>query len=711
MKLFSLQIFNFSFLSSLLLLSTAAGAVPSKGGEDREVRIAFVDGDVRISRGHDHRPDLNQPWEQAQDDELVEQGYTLATGQGRAEIEFENGSTVYLAANSLLLFRELGAPGDRIVSRVSLATGTATFSLQPAADESFYIETPTDKLHVAAPETFFARVDSYLDATAITAQGEKGETMFRPALPTFQLQKGKTLFLRGGDIVQLLDRGKDESGALEPSQGSSDAWESILQSLPDFQIPPMAHPQTQIAQKRDLISSLANKPTQGASEWDTWVSTRAQKRATVTAAALKASGLSAPIPGLVDLYEHGIFFKCEHYGTCWEATDPDESQDYSRQSAAPGPESTAAGQAPANVPFQPQTVQWEQRWVEWCGPETIRTITRVAHTPEELQKLLRKKRQAELAMLQPAHFISGCEQKYWIQNKNCASIMSTQDFLNGGIGYCEHLTLLVTPHQSTKCVGKKCKPVHPPHPLWARVNGKVGFVPAHPNDVKGKPPLNLKHGIFIPPARPGEPVTRISWDPSQKVKLLGRAPKEFQAESLSRTLPVSAPVIRAHLLAEAVENNSLPGSTPVIPPIKYDYASHHFVMAASSVAGGKLREVPVGGIDSHGKIGSFADGRHSSFAQAFGRSDTAESYHGGSFGSGGRGGYGSGSSGGGHASGYSSGSYSSGSHSSGSGSSSGGSSHSSGGGGWSSGSSSGSSGGGSSSSSSSSSGGGSRGKP
>ena len=98
-------------------------------------------------------------------------------------------------------------------------------------------------------------------------------------------------------------------------------------------------------------------------------------------------------------------------------------------------------------------------------------------------------------------------------------------------------------------------------------------------------------------------------------------------------------------------------------------------MASSPGAGTKSKEVAVGGIDSHGKVASFADGRSGRYADSFARSEAASTYRGGSFNQA----HGSGSSsfGGGHGSG--SGSYSAGSHSSGSSSSGGFSGHSSGG--------------------------------
>lgn len=696
MKFLSARVVFFVLISILtFFIPPRLVASKDKDNDDREVHLTFVQGDVRISVGKDHRPDLNQPWEQALAGELMQQGYALATGDGRAEIEFENGSTVYLAEDSLLLFRELRASGDRIVSCLSLATGTATFLLQSTAGASYFIETPTDRLSVIDPESFFARVDAFLDASAITPQGNQGETLHRRGLQDLKFAKGQTLLLRGGEVVQLAGRPeRSEAQPTTPERSgmfSKDSWELVLEGLPDFQLPSLA---AQPNQKIEIQSSLAKTQSSSAREWDSWVCARQTHRSAVTAAALKASGLSSPIPGLADLYEHGTFFGCEPYGTCWEATEPGEVQDPATQSAVPGLQSPAPRQTQSAGTFQPQTVEWQEWWQGWCSPPTLHTVTRLARTPEELQKLLRRKEAAQRANLVRPSYAMSCESGYWIPHRR-------------------HFARVVTPQILRRCAGARCKPIHAPRPVWVRAGNRIGFVPAHPKDVKGKPPVNLKEGILIPSSKPGERIVRVAVERSQRVTVFDKAPREYRSESLIQAPRVSPPEIRAHLAQEAGRESSLSLSAHAAPPITYDYKSHHFLMPASPVVGEKPKEVPIGGIDSRGKIGSFADGSHSSFAQAFGRSEAAGSYHGGSFGSGsGHGGYSSGYSGGGHGSGYSSGSYSSGSHSSGSASSGGGSSHSSGGGGGGSpGASSGSSSGVSSSPSSSNSGGGSRGRP
>ena len=128
-----------SFLPTLSLIGAfcAPVALASHNSGDREVRIVTVSGDVRLSPGDGKRPDLNRPWELAQRGDLVEQGASIATVDGRAEIEFEDGSTAYLAEKSLLSFSEISS-GNKRITRMSLVTGSATFSLRPRPNGTLF---------------------------------------------------------------------------------------------------------------------------------------------------------------------------------------------------------------------------------------------------------------------------------------------------------------------------------------------------------------------------------------------------------------------------------------------------------------------------------------------------------------------------------------------------------------------------------------------
>jgi hypothetical protein len=669
-------------------------------------RLSVVQGDVRLSLGDGKHPNLTQEWQQAEAGVLIEQGMSLATGDGRAAIEFEDGGNVYLAENSLLLFKQLSQDGDRSITRISLVTGSATFSLQPVSNQSFFLETPTDKIEIPAPDTFFARMDSYLDATAITPQGDKGERVVRRGLPILQITKGQTMFFQAGGVIWLpqdnppsfpvdwksahLVSPQQITAATTALKASGFAsllpGGTVLETLPNLDT---ATDRIMSYVEDIQTPNFAMSRFQPAGDWDNWVYTQVRKNGITTAAALRASGLTSPIPGLADMYEHGTFSPCEPYGTCWEAKDLNAAQAPGDQSPAPTAQAPAPATGAPNQTFQLQTVSWQQLDWRWgaCANPTSTMVSRVAHTPQELQELLRLRAQANSYTLQNQAWNNmGCYGGEWIHRHG--------------------RYLRVIP--KTRPVCKGCVRVHPPG-HWVRVAGKVGFVPAHPKDEAGKPPVNLKHGIFIPPAKAGARLEHVDWDPSQKIKTLEKAPKEFQGAHTVHLPAASAPNIKAHLVAEATRPKFLAAANHGNPVIAYNYKSQKFMMSEHSAGSAKSKSVAVAGITSRGAVSSFAGEHSGKYAGEVGRSGVLSAYAGSGRGFGGSS-SGSSYSGGGHGSGsYSGGGRGLGSSSSGSGSSGGSSggssSHSSGGGGgWSGGSSGG--GGGASSSGGSSGGGG-----
>ena len=100
------------------------------------VWVNHAEGDVKFSPGHKGKPELGKNWIEANVGQVMEDGYTLVTEKGRAEIEFEDGSVIYLAEHSALEFNALLAKGDATSTTLSLLTGTATIA--HASDNFIY---------------------------------------------------------------------------------------------------------------------------------------------------------------------------------------------------------------------------------------------------------------------------------------------------------------------------------------------------------------------------------------------------------------------------------------------------------------------------------------------------------------------------------------------------------------------------------------------
>ena len=137
-------------LAAVSILVTLSGwlAVPSfADSQARIVRLSQVDGDVQIDRN------LGQGYEKAFINLPVTQGAKLRTGEGgRAEIEFEDGSSVRLTPGSVLEFPELALrdSGAR-TSSVALQQGTAYLNFKGDKGEEFVLGFGRESLTLKKP--------------------------------------------------------------------------------------------------------------------------------------------------------------------------------------------------------------------------------------------------------------------------------------------------------------------------------------------------------------------------------------------------------------------------------------------------------------------------------------------------------------------------------------------------------------------------------
>ena len=135
------------------------------------VRISYLEGDVRIARASKNEGGgKNAAWETAVMNLPLKEGDNLVTGKdGRAEIEFEDDSAVYVAENSALNFEDMHSTSGVPHTELALVSGAVTLhldSLMPG--ETFVLHTPTDELLTRYPQKAEMRVSSYLDGITVT---------------------------------------------------------------------------------------------------------------------------------------------------------------------------------------------------------------------------------------------------------------------------------------------------------------------------------------------------------------------------------------------------------------------------------------------------------------------------------------------------------------------------------------------------------------
>src|SRR5215469_945460 len=149
-----LSAFLTAFLTATLI---AICAEPARAGDigysyARIVRLSYVSGDVQIVR-----TDKSNKWEPAVMNMPIQQGFVLGTNNGRAEIELESGSTIWLAENSVLQFTELALSNGGRITRMSLSEGTATFDASLSTGDAFEVAAPSFRVTPANKSEF--RVD------------------------------------------------------------------------------------------------------------------------------------------------------------------------------------------------------------------------------------------------------------------------------------------------------------------------------------------------------------------------------------------------------------------------------------------------------------------------------------------------------------------------------------------------------------------------
>lgn len=132
----------------------------------RVVRLSDVQGSVQIDRGTDHfdKAFLNMP---------VTQGNKIRTGDdGRAEIEFEDGSAVRMTPNSALEFPQLSLRDSGAkVSTVNVQQGTAYVNFNGKDKDEFSVNFGREKLALDHPAHLRVEVND-ADATVAVFKGD-----------------------------------------------------------------------------------------------------------------------------------------------------------------------------------------------------------------------------------------------------------------------------------------------------------------------------------------------------------------------------------------------------------------------------------------------------------------------------------------------------------------------------------------------------------
>jgi len=393
--------------------------------------------------------------------------------------------------------------------------------------------------------------------------------------------------------------------------------------------------------------------------FDQWVADRVAQRTAAMTDVMKAAGLTSPLPGLADMKGQGTFFACPPYGTCWEPAENSQQT----TARAPGTPLTDRRQSAhvMNVNFEVPRFAAAQI-MPLGSPDPLSTPFIDTFSPCVPYSV-----------------------RYRMVKDPITGNARVVDSGLGGAGVPWGWAVChaggwvhVQRHRHyVWCAGEKRHHLAPVH--WVRSDHKVGFVPMHPFDVKGRPPINRKEEVYTP-NKNGLSLERVKFEPSHPIDVLKSPPHEFRTTYLRPLARADVPHMEAHALKAPVTvakgpvakgPAAGPVGKAVNIPLRFDSKSQSFMMSKEVMHGGK--NVTVSAPISN--RGGTLQARGGSFAGGHGGPSGA----GGSHGGGGSAGSAGGSHGGGG--GSSGGSSGGGSHGGGGGSSGGSSSGGSSGGG------------------------------
>src|SRR6266581_2354888 len=245
-----------------LALFVGAQSAAADSSHARIIRLSLVQGDVRFARQVHGDPlaDPNAVWETAALNLPIGHGYVLATDNGRAEVEFENGAMAFLKENTVLEFYDLSLHDGARTTRLVLRQGSASFYVNPARGD--YFSVTGGDFTVEADNRSSFRLDNYEDGS--TVQTLRGRVSVLHKDNTTQLEKGQSLSIKAGDDTSL------------------------------------------------AVGRLLDED-----DFDRWVSGRVDSVSTATAATLQYTNSPYYTSGFADLYNYGSWFSCGGYGYGW----------------------------------------------------------------------------------------------------------------------------------------------------------------------------------------------------------------------------------------------------------------------------------------------------------------------------------------------------------------------------------------------------------
>jgi len=258
----SRKVLPLMFLVLLIVLFLGAPSASADLSHARIIRLSLVSGDVRFATETHGDPltDSKANWDAAQLNLPIRQSYVLATDNGRAEVEFENGTLAFLKENTVLEFYDLSLKDGALITRLVLRQGSASFHVNPVSGDYFSVTGGDFTVEAGSRATF--RLDNFDDGS--TVENISGRITVLHQEETTRLEKGQSLSMKAGDQSSV---------------------------------------------------SLGRVPDQD--EFDRWVSGQIDTVSTATAATMQYTNSPYYAAGFGSLYSYGSWSNCGGYGFGW----------------------------------------------------------------------------------------------------------------------------------------------------------------------------------------------------------------------------------------------------------------------------------------------------------------------------------------------------------------------------------------------------------
>jgi len=599
------------FLSCVLILLTGFLIFPQQvnakdKGEPQMVWVNYAEGLVKFSPGHNGEPRLGNDWYEANPGQVMENGYTLVTQKGRAEVEFEDGSIVYLAENSALEFDWLWIRDDATETDLSLLTGMATVA--HATKNPLTLLTPSMWMTFQVVQTM--RVDCALDGALLKPIAGALEMKTHDGVATIP-QEESGLYYQGR-LIPLQER---EPYVIDQNW---DRWVN-----------------TTVSENRMIAPAPGD-------EWDTWVAGRIERRRQLVAEGMKQSGLTEPIPGLAGMVESGKFFDCGLNGRCWQ------SNAVMRNGGEPLSGATTAAGAPEAL----HAAALRQGASANQEGNIIVNRTMMQRCPLEAWQATASQQGNETGntaqygpCLAGTWDMSGMAATWDISAMDWTDPCKRWDPLQQRWVYwpgCYQFSSWVVGHRHHHHHHHECHFVK-------TGNHGIGIVPRHALDQRGHPPVNLRSGILVLTAEKGKLQASVERAPEKGVTLVSNVPRDMGRGLLESAPRVAQPVIEAKATS-AMLPNGIVGVGHIAPPknvgtARLDFKSGNFVGKTEAGSGG--HSVVVAHAGGGGSYGGGVHGGSSGGGGGAGVSGGGGGHSGGGSSGGSSGGSGGGGGGGG----------------------------------------------------------------